>query len=327
MAGETELVVPVQNVEEVRGHLDTMGIIVTWSPNGEARIEDMRAACGAIGFANLAPKPRDFKKALMAALTSRFSKKNRRVAPAGDGYEVLVEHPIPGQRRVQQEHVFSAWIEVEGEEQFVVCDVEGFNLDGATYTAEDVAVWVGEAKQKVDGTAIGEALSSIGAALGGIPIRDAGGGYWIPAGSIGRWSALTEALEEAGRPVRMSVWDTASTARSIKSTIESIEAMVDKKCDGIMDEVTSGKLGVRALDTKTDEAIELVNQLAEYEATLGHGLEALRTKILSVQNATVKAGMAAQAAKVSKMQDRRMAALSGGHEESDDEVEVFPNEQ
>lgn len=301
------LSVPVQNVERSRGHLEAMGIIATWSPNGEARIEDMNTACGSIGFAHLAPKPRDYKKALMAALTQKFSKKNRRVAPAGKGYEVLIEHPVANEVRVETTHLLSAWIGVEGEDQYVETDVAAFELDGALHTAEDLAQWVNEAKQKVDGTAIGEALSSIGAALGGIPIRDAGGGFWIPAGSIGRWNALTEALDAAGRPVRMNVWDTANTPRSINSTVESIEAMVDKKCDQIMSAVESGSLGPRALDTKTDEVMTLANQLAEYEATLGQGLETIRIKLMAVQQATVQAALIAQAEKQQAMVDRRLA--------------------
>ena len=164
--------------------------------------------------------------------------------------------------------------------------------------------------------------------MGGIPIRDAGGGFWIPGGSIGRWTALVEALNEAGRPVRMGVWDTAGTPRSIESTIESIEALVAKKCETIMGEVDKGTLGVRALDTKTDEAVALIEQLALYEKTLGQGLETLKARVLEVQTATVRAGMAAQAAKAAKMNDRRLAAMSGGIEHTDDdEVEVFPNEQ
>ena len=327
MPVENELVVPIQNVEQARGHLDTMGIIVTWSPNGEARLDDIKAAFASIGLGDLAPKARDFRKALMAALTAKFSRKNRRVAPAGKGYEVLVEHPVENAVRVETEHLLSAWIETEGEDQFVVTDIETFELDGAHHTAEDLAQWVGEAKRRVDGTAIGESLSAIGASLGGIPIRDAGGGYWLPHGSIGRWSTLVEALNEAGRPVRMCVWDTAATPRSIESTLGAVESLVERKCEQIMNEVGKGTMGVRALDTKTTEVEGLVAQLDGLKAVLGNGIEALTQKALSVQGAVVKAGMAAQAAKVQKMQDRRLAAMSGGIEHTDDdEVEVFPNE-
>lgn len=327
MPVENVLVVPMQNVEGVRGHLDTMGIIVTWSPNGEARLDDIKAAFASIGLGELAPKPRDFRKALMAALTNKFSRKNRRVAPAGKGYEVLIEHPVENAVRVETEHLLSAWIETEGEDQFVVTDIEAFELDGAHHSAQDLAEWVGEAKRKVDGTAIGEALGSIGASLGGIPIRDAGGGYWIPSGSIGRWTALVAALNNAGRPVRMCVWDTAGTPRSIESTLSAVESLVERKCEQIMNEVGKGTLGVRALDTKTTEVEGLVEQLDGLKAVLGAGVDALAQKALKVQGAVVKAGMAAQAAKVQKMQDRRLAAMSGGIEHTDDdEVEVFPNE-
>lgn len=327
MANENkELVVPTQNVEGVKGHLDTLGIIVTWSPDGEAQLADITEAFGSIGMADFAPKPRDFKKALVAALTQKFSRKNRRVAPAGKGYEVLIEHPVEDAVRVDTEHLLSAWIETEGEEQFVVTDTEGFELDGVSYTADDLAGWVSVAKRRVDGTAIGEALGSIGVALGGIPIRDAGGGYWIPGGSIGRWMALREALNNIGRPVRMCVWDTAATERSIESTLLSVQSLVERKCESIMAEVQKGTMGVRALDTKTSEVEALVAQIESLKGSLGNGVEALKQNALAVQTVVVRAGAAAQAAKMQKMQDRRLAAMSGGIEDTDDEVEVFPNE-
>lgn len=303
------LTVRVQNVEAASGHLDTMGIITSWSPNGEANLEPIMDVCRAIGFEHLAPRPRTLKDALRAALTGKFSKKNRRVAPAGKGYEVLIENPVADEVRVTQEHVVSCWIEIEGEDQFVVTDVPEFTVDGETFTADDLASWVDAAKKRVDGTALGECLSAIGAALNGVAIRDAGGGYWLPSGSIGRWTALVEGLNAAGRPMRMRVWDTASSPRSIESTIDSIRSLVDRKCDEILGAVESGDLGVRALTTKTEEAINLVAQLGEYESALGTGLENLRVKVLGIQTATVQATMLAQAQKEEKLRARASGAL------------------
>jgi len=114
----------------------------------------------------------------------------------------------------------------------------------------------------------------------------------------------------------MRVWDTANTARSIESSIDSIASLVDKRCDEIMAGVEGGQKGVRALDTLTDEAVGLVNQLAVYEKTLGQGLDALREKIVAVQTATVQATLFAQAQKEEKMRNRRMAALADLAEEA-----------
>lgn len=303
----TELKVQTQNVERANGHLDTMGIIVTWSPDGEANLESIKKAFDAIGMGHMAPTPRTLGQALRAALVRQFSKKNRRVAPAGKGYEVLFEKPVENEVRIESEHVMSAWTTVEGGEEFVVCDVPEFTVDGETHTMQDVAEWVEAARRRTDGAAIGEALVSVGAALNGVAIRESGGGYWIPSSSIGRWMQLVEGLNAAGRPMRMRVWDTASSARSIESTIDSVSSLVDKKCDDIMAAIEKGNLGVRAIDSRTDEAVSLVAQLAEYEKVLGHGLEALKQKVLEVQTATVQAAMLAQAQKEQKMRDRRMA--------------------
>jgi hypothetical protein len=301
--------VRVQGVEQARA-FDVMGMIVTWDRNNsEARRESIAAAFASVDLADLAPEERETKQALRAALASRFSKKNRRVAPAQDGYEVLIENPIPGQRRVQQQHVVSVWIETNANgDEMVVTDEPSFTVDGDTYTTQDIVEWVEEARRKVDYESISAALVKAGARLRGVALRGGGGSYWIPRGSSGRWLQLKEGLEAAGRPMMMGVWETKASAVSIESTINSVASHVDKRCDMMLEAIGSGTLGVRALDTKTDEAVELVAQIAEYEAVLGQGLEALKQKVLSVQQASVQAAMLAHAEREERTRARRLGA-------------------
>jgi hypothetical protein len=301
--------VRVQGVEQARA-FDVMGMIVTWDRNNsEARRESIAAVFASVDLADLAPEERETKQALRAALASRFSKKNRRVAPAQDGYEVLIENPIPGQRRVQQQHVVSVWIETNANgDEMVVTDEPSFTVDGDTYTTQDIVEWVEEARRKVDYESISAALVKAGARLRGVALRYGGGSYWLPRGSIGRWLQLKEGLDAAGRPMNMGVWETKASAVSIESTITSVTSHVDKRCDMMLEAIGSGTLGVRALDTKTDEAVELVAQIAEYEAVLGQGLEALKQKVLSVQQASVQAAMLAHAEREERTRARRLGA-------------------
>lgn len=301
------LAVRVQNVEQAKA-FDNMGVIVTWTKNGEANLESIEAAFAKVGMQDIAPKRRETKQALRAALASRFSKKNRRVAPAGDGYEVLIEHPIEGARRVKQEHVISCWIEAdENGHESIVTDAPSFEVENMIHSVNDICAWVEEAKRRVDSDAISSALVEAGRKLNGIAIRDGGGAYWLPRGSIGRWMSLVEGLNAAGRPMVMGSWTTSATSVSIQSTIDSVGAHVDRKCDELLASITSGSLGLRALDTKTNEAMELVAQLTEYEKVLGQGLENLKAKVLDVKTASVQAAMVAHAAKEERL---RSAAMS-----------------
>lgn len=307
MSGQTELLVPVRQSNESSGALDSSGIITTWSPNGEAHIESIRKVFEAAGLGHIAPRGRTLKEAARAALVEKFSKKNRRVAPAGKGYELLLEIPKESEVRLDTHHVISLWIEVRGGEEVVVSDVQSFEVDGITHSLSDVSAWIEAARHRVDGGAIGESLAGAAAALRGIAIRDSGGAYWLPPTSTGRWTQLVDGLNSAGRPMRMRIWDAANSPRSIESTIDSIQSLVDKRCDEILTAVEGGELGVRALDTKGAEVVELAKQLEEYEKVLNVGLDSLRQRVLAVQSVAVQAHMSAIAESENKLRDRRMA--------------------
>lgn len=292
----TPLRAPVQNVERAREHLDSMGVTTTWDLHGDAGLTAMQEVFEEAGFPDLAPRQRTTKEALRVALVEKFSKKNRRVAPSEDGYDVTIEHPIPGTRRNSDEHVLSAWIEKDEDgDDVVVCDVEQFVVDGYIYKPADLASWVSNEKARVDSGDIGESIRGVASRLRGLAMREKGGAYWLPSGAIGRWSEFSELMEKATQAVTINIWDTANTARSIKSTVNTISAHVTRRCDEIMTELEKGTLGVRALNTQSDLAVDLVAQLSEYEEALGTGLAELRQKVQEVQIATVQAAMMAQA--------------------------------
>lgn len=312
------LQVRVQGLEQARA-VDVMGLIVTWEPNNsECRRESITAAFTLVGMADLAPEERSSKQALRAALSGRFSKKNRRVAPAEDGYDVSIEHPIPGQRRVRPEHVLSAWIEYgpNGEET-VMTDVESFELDGTVYSRGDLEDWVEDARKRVDTDSISSALVKAGARLKGISMRSGGGAYWLPRGSIGRWMELKEALDAAGRPVIIGSWENKAGPISIESTINSVAAHVDRHCDDLLAKLAECTT-VRGIDTKTAEAVELIEQIAEYEKVLGLGLEELKAKAIAVKTATTQAAMIVTAEKEARARAR---AASARYQEA--EAEAF----
>jgi hypothetical protein len=295
------LKVGVLNAEGVR-KIEGLGLVVAWSPNGEADLQKMDDAFASIGFGEFAPKQRELKEALRAALVAEYSKKNQRVAPCGPGYEVTKEIQIEGEIRNRHEHVLSAWVERDkhsGAETILVQEPEMVN---------DVMQWVAEAQKKVDSTAIGAALTSTVDALKGVKIRDAGGAYWLPPASVARWLQLVDALNGAGRPVRLREFEQAATPRTIASVLDSVEAHVVSVLDVMMTEIEKGTLGERALGKKQQEAMDLADQLTEYEGVLGEKLDAVRQRIAEVNLRAMQAESVVLAAKDAKLREKEMAA-------------------
>jgi hypothetical protein len=282
-----------------------MGLIVAWSPNGEADLQKMADAFAKIGYGEFAPSPRELKEALRAALVAEYSKKNQRVAPvANKGYEVTREVEIEGEIRNRHEHVLSAWVKKDQHG-----DPTLFIDDPAMVST--VIDWVEAAKKRVDSTAIGEALTKTVTALRGVKIRDAGGAYWLPPSSVGRWLQLKEALDEAGRPVRLREFEQAATARTVASVIDSVESLVDSTLEQMMVAIESGELGERALAKKQQETSDLAAQLAEYESVLGMKLDEVRKRIDEVH---IRAMQAEALVMHQKDERERLKAQASGYQ-------------
>lgn len=278
-----------------------MGAVVAWSPNGDADLQKMADGFAKIGMGQFAPTPRTLKEALRAALVGEYSKKNQRVAPCGKGYEVTKEVQIEGQIRNEHIHILSASVErdqTSGNEAVVIDDPS---------MAEAVLGWVEAARKKVDSTAVGEGLTRVVEALRGVKIRDAGGAYWLPPASVGRWVALKEALEQAGRPVRMREFEQAATARTVAAVIDSVSSHVDSSIDKMLTAIESGELGERALAAKEQEAMDLADQLTEYEAVLGTKLDEIRARVQETRIRAMQASSIVLAAKDAKNREKALS--------------------
>lgn len=298
-----ELVVPVQEVETART-LEVMGLIVAASPNGEGDLVAIQNVFHEHGFGHLAPDMRSLKEALRVALVQTFSKKNRRVAPCGEGYEVTEEVQIPGTMRNESRHILSAAIKNDT----IVMEHEVFAFDGGVYTISHLQQWVSSARQRIDGTILGKAIAAVCYELKGVSIRDGGGTYWLPSTSIDKFAAFNDAIDKIGRPVLIATLDMANTPRSVASTIMRIEALVESTCAELDAAVSDETLGVRAFTTKADMATKLIAQIAEYESVLSTALPTLQQKVRAAQRDVIQAGLDAESRRANKLAERRHAA-------------------
>jgi hypothetical protein len=264
-----------------------VGLIVTWTPSGEANEQSIKNAFDGAGLGTFAPKPRALKEALKTALVEEYSKKNTRVAPVSTGYEVLHETPVEGEFRVDTSHVLSAWIEKAPERG----GVEQIRCDDAE-AAPGLVEKVENARKRVEGAAVGEALALVAQnALNGVRIRDGGGAYWIPQSSVATWFTLADALDTVRGGVTTRPFTVSGDDRTVKSLVESAVAKVEADVANLYEKIGSGTLGAKALVTQAEGAVKLAEQIAVWESTLGESLASLRAK---VEDAQVAASQAAQ---------------------------------
>jgi hypothetical protein len=134
--------------------------------------------------------------------------------------------------------------------------------------------------------------------LGGVALRESGGIYYIPPGRWPEWAGLVGALQAAHPQHTCYSMPTfklnASGARAI---LDAIAVEVETEVAKIGDEIISGDLGVRALETRGDRSRALLTKVEEYEALVGTRLDKLREHLGKLQSDVSAARLAAEALK------------------------------
>jgi hypothetical protein len=270
------------------GTVEGCGIIVTWSPAGEADMQGVNDAFAKVGFGKLAPAQRTLKDALRAALVAQYSKKNRRVAPTPRGYEVVDEVATADGLSNEHQHVVSAWIEKNSSGGEVVrCDDTGLSAE--------LVEAVEAARKKVEGAAVAEALATVAQQqLAGTRIRDGGGAYWLPQSSVATWFTLTDALEQVRGGVTTRPFTVSGDERTLQSVIATALAKVDAVVNETYVKIESGKVGPKGLTNQAEQVSLVAEQITVWESALGGSLEALRQKMYDAQMAATRAASLAQ---------------------------------
>jgi len=289
MANENNiLTVPVTPVEgETVDNIKALGLIVTWSAGHcEAQHQAVEDGFASVGLGDLAPKPRTLRDALHTGLVAEFSRKNRPVRPTPRGYEVVEESAINGGINLTREHVVAAWIERDKNSGGETIRVDVADKFDAVKAAADAAA------RRVDGTAIGKALTDVASrVLKGVLIRDAGGAFWIPPTSVATWNTLTEKLAKTGA-VKFRKFTVTGDSDTVDSLVDSAKSKVESMLAALIGDLDKGTLGPRALSARAEEASRLAEEITAWESVLGRALDAFREKVEEVQVRAAQAALA-----------------------------------
>jgi hypothetical protein len=132
---------------------------------------------------------------------------------------------------------------------------------------------------------------------GAVGLREGGGIYYLPPTAMSLWNALVEALGQASpKHTVYKVPTVRMTSDGARAIMDSLQAEAEAEVQRIDKDLSGGTLGVKALETRAEDAQSLLEKVEVYERLLDTRLEALRQTIADIQTDVVTAKLAAEAA-------------------------------
>lgn len=165
---------------------------------------------------------------------------------------------------------------------FTECDAitrEAIHFD-THLTTDDVSAW----------------LITCAERLGGIPLRERGGFYFIPRPSLPTWKLLVSALKAAsGGAHRVSLLPTVKCEDAVEAVLDAVTAECEKFFEKRREEMEKGELGKRAIRTREELSEKLRAKIESYENLLGRKLTELTDSLGEVEVELAAALFAAEA--------------------------------
>jgi hypothetical protein len=267
-------------------HLRLGGAVVYWTLSEFTFRDRLADGLGDAGFGDLAPDARPATAALKAALEQTLGGSRVLIRPlqSRDGFAVVEEQRGPTENiytqtlsaRVQGEGAFARLAFSSMDERSLAVQ-QAFDLHQGLIAAHQVS----------------ECLVGVVERLGGTRLRPSGGFYWLPENKLNFWQEVAAAVEKSafGRPHACYVLRVAMDADAVRAVRDAIVAEVTAEATRIRNEVLSGELKERALESRRVEAEDLRYKVALYEQLLDTGLASLREAIDAAEEAASAAAL------------------------------------
>lgn len=150
-----------------------------------------------------------------------------------------------------------------------------------------------ELRNSLTAQSAGDWLGRLVRELDGVPLRRAGGMYFLPAGPAGVWATVTELITSVCPG--MTIFQIPAFAQS-GDTLPAVLAAVREELAGQLTRLTKavedGGLGTKAQETKTREVEQLRESITRYEQLLGTSLADLATRAKLCQESLGKVALA-----------------------------------
>jgi hypothetical protein len=259
------------------------GLVVFWSLSEFTDRARLNAGWTAAGFNHAVPEPRANVSVLKDALTDVFAGSRFLVRPlaARTGFAVVRED------RGQDENSYAPVLtaKVHGDESPIYA--------GDVGKADEVNAAYHRHLGRVASHQMSAALVKVLYDLGGIRLRPSGSVYWLPGDRADAWDRVVAGFEQAadgGKSVGYMLRHDLD-ADAIVAVRDAITHEVSTEAARLSQDILSGDLGDKAIETRKKEAVLLKRKVSEYEAILGVGLDHLKRTLDAVEQADATAAL------------------------------------
>jgi hypothetical protein len=271
----------------VESHIDVGGAVVFWSLSEWTSRERLKEGLEAAGLVAFVPEPRQPATALRDALEEVLGGPRVLVRPlrSRDGFAVVEEDR--GEHGNHYHQRLGARVEEDGALSFTPEDER----------AEAVSAAYERQRGLLRAARVSGALVGILETLGGTRLRPGGSVYWLPPHRLDDWQQAARAVEVSGegRANAVYVLRHRMDADAVRVVRDAVVAEVQAEATRIHDEVMTGELGGRGLQTRRARAAQLREKINLYEHLLDVGLEGLRAAVDQADQAAAAAVLLASA--------------------------------
>lgn len=267
----------------VRTNIES-GLVIYWSLTRWSSRSRLKDLWGEAGYSQYVPEPRPNISCLRDALNEVFGGSRHLVRRLATRTGFTVVH----EERGENENAYRPFLTAKclGEHSEPI-------FTGDTSKADEVLAAYRLHAGRIEAPQLAGAMVKIVSDLGGTRLRPTGGIYWLPGRRTVEWERVTEAIEAAaddGKSVCYSISHDLDE-KAIFAVQDAIIQEVTSEAKRLYEEIHSGDIGERAIQSRKREAGTLRKKVAEYEALLGVGLDNLRTALDRVDQTNAVASL------------------------------------
>jgi hypothetical protein len=269
----------------IESTLDVGGAVVFWTASEFTDREKLRAGLAPLGFDEFIPDPRPHASVLKDALEEALGGPRVLVRPLADrdGFTVVREE------RGKSTNSYTTDLIA----RVATPDSVNIDYDPLDERASLVNAAFRKHRGRIPAVQLSGCLVKVVEFLGGTRLRPTGAVYWIPGPKLDDWASVARAVEQSsdGRPSAVYCIRHRLDPDAVRAIRDALVAEVQGDAGRICDEVTSGDLGTRALETRKRQASELRDKVLLYEDLLSVGLVDLHRVVDAADQAAASAAL------------------------------------
>lgn len=250
-----------------------------WNSASYLKLAELKTGLASIGFEKFAPSARTPSAALRDALEEVFPSKNHKVEKTLEPNSFEVIHVERGAKKNRYNHIATVGIDTGAQVELVPFEQA---------LAERIVWAFNKHLGLVTAPAVTATLTSLIESFHGQALRKKGGLYWLPMKALADWRRIAEVVEAVpsfGGKTAVYLINHSLGSDEVRAVRDAIVREVDEESARIHQEVMSGDLGDRALETRLAQAEDLRKKITLYEELLHVGLGDLRETLEQAEEA------------------------------------------